>query len=195
MRVLVSDASILIELAKWSLLEALFQLPFEFAVPDALFADELIDLGEVDRDRLTAPGLRVESLDAEGMMRAVAYQTARPKLTIHDCLAVTLAVINDWPLLTGDKRMRTLADEEDVEVHGVLFLELLDRDVYGDISSLEEAMARHEAPFYLRRIKEALVTFPETGHVKALFTRRNVHLGIPDLRGGAGLLRPTDTLR
>lgn len=57
-----------------------------------------------------------------------------------------------------------------------LFLELLDRDVYGDIRSLEEAMARHEAPFYLRRVKEALVTFPEpeTGHVKALFTRRNV---------------------
>ena len=54
--------------------------------------------------------------------------------------------------------------------------ELLDRDVYGDISSLEEAMARHEAPFYLRRVKEALVTFPdpETGHVQALFTKRNV---------------------
>ncbi len=57
-----------------------------------------------------------------------------------------------------------------------LFLELLDRDVYGDIRSLEEAMVRHEAPFYLRRVKEALVTFPdtETGKAKMLFTRRNV---------------------
>lgn len=57
-----------------------------------------------------------------------------------------------------------------------LFLELLDRDVYGDIKSLEDAMERHEAPFYLRRIKEALVTFPDpdSGKVKALFTRRNV---------------------
>lgn len=57
-----------------------------------------------------------------------------------------------------------------------LFLELLDRDVYGDIRSLEEAMERHEAPFYLRRIKEALVTFPdpETGKSSQLFTRRNV---------------------
>ncbi|HWO99228.1 MAG TPA: DEAD/DEAH box helicase [Methylococcus sp.] len=45
-----------------------------------------------------------------------------------------------------------------------LFLELLDRDVYGDIRSLEEAMARHEAPFYLRRVKEALVTFPDPGN-------------------------------
>src|SRR5438477_6222065 len=57
-----------------------------------------------------------------------------------------------------------------------LFLELLDKDVYGDIKSLEEAMRRHEAPFYLRRIKEALVMFPDpnTGQVKALFTRRIV---------------------
>src|SRR6266404_5235702 len=57
-----------------------------------------------------------------------------------------------------------------------LFLELLDRDVYGDVKSLEEAMRKHEAPFYLRRIKEALVSFPdpETGKVKTLFTKRNV---------------------
>src|SRR5580658_5728686 len=58
-----------------------------------------------------------------------------------------------------------------------LFLSLLDKDVYGDIKSLDEAMARHEAPFYLRRLKEALVSFPdpETGIVKALFTKRIVH--------------------
>jgi len=57
-----------------------------------------------------------------------------------------------------------------------LFLELLDRDVYGDVSSLEEAMRRNSAPFYLRRIKEALVTFPDpnTGKSSKIFTRRNV---------------------
>src|SRR3989454_743298 len=57
-----------------------------------------------------------------------------------------------------------------------LFLELLDRDVYGDVKSLEEAMRRNQAPFYLRRTKEALVTFPDpvTGQVKKIFTRREV---------------------
>jgi len=64
-QVLVSDASILIELAKWSLLEDIFQLPYEFAVPDALFEEELIDLGGVDRHDLIPLGLRVESLDAD----------------------------------------------------------------------------------------------------------------------------------
>jgi superfamily II DNA or RNA helicase len=57
-----------------------------------------------------------------------------------------------------------------------LFLSLLDKDVYGNIKSLDEAMAKHEAPFYLRRLKEALVSFPDpdTGIVKALFTKRTV---------------------
>lgn len=57
------------------------------------------------------------------------------------------------------------------------FLELLDKDVYGDIESLKQAMERKDAPFYLRRTKEALVTFPdpETGISKNLFTKRNVY--------------------
>ncbi|HWQ22805.1 MAG TPA: helicase-related protein [Gaiellaceae bacterium] len=56
-----------------------------------------------------------------------------------------------------------------------LFLQLLDRDVYGHVRSLEEAMRRQSAPFYLRRTKEALVTFPdpETGVVRKLFTERD----------------------
>src|SRR5713226_6573942 len=57
-----------------------------------------------------------------------------------------------------------------------LFLQLLDRDVYGDVASIDEAIRRHEAPFYLRRVKEALVHFPDpdTGEVRTLFTKRKV---------------------
>jgi hypothetical protein len=66
-----------------------------------------------------------------------------------------------------------------------LFLELLDRDVYGNVKSLEEAMRRNYAPFYLRRTKEALISFPdpETGQVKKLFTNRTVNTASFDLDG------------
>ena len=66
-----------------------------------------------------------------------------------------------------------------------LFLSLLDRDVYGDIKSLQEAMRRKEAPFYLRRVKEALVSFPDpvTGLVQKLFTKREVRTVEFDLDG------------
>lgn len=60
--------------------------------------------------------------------------------------------------------------------HFRLFLRLLDKDIYADISSLEEAIKNQSAPFYLRRVKEALVSFPdpETGKAKSLFTKRDV---------------------
>lgn len=40
------------------------------------------------------------------------------------------------------------------------FLQLLDPDVFADVKSIEEAMERRRAPFYLRRTKEAMVYFP-----------------------------------
>ena len=76
-----------------------------------------------------------------------------------------------------------------------LFLALLDRDVYGNVKSLEDAMRRGDAPFYLRRTKEALVTFPDpdTGAVKKLFTKREVKtVDFRPQRRGVRLLRRPD---
>jgi len=42
-----------------------------------------------------------------------------------------------------------------------LFLQLLDQEAYADVSSIQEAMKRRQAPFYLRRTKEAMLSFPE----------------------------------
>ena len=58
-----------------------------------------------------------------------------------------------------------------------LFLQLLDRDAYADVTSIREAMDRGRAPFYLRRTKEAMVCFPErradgSWAAKPVFTRR-----------------------
>ena len=58
-----------------------------------------------------------------------------------------------------------------------LFLQLLDRDAYADVSSIQEAMERRRAPFYLRRTKEAMVYFPERQEdgswaAEPLFTKR-----------------------
>jgi superfamily II DNA or RNA helicase len=60
------------------------------------------------------------------------------------------------------------------------FLQLLDSDAYADVKSIQEAMERRSAPFYLRRIKEAMVYFPErqpdgTWIAKKIFTKRIPH--------------------
>ncbi len=61
---------------------------------------------------------------------------------------------------------------------GLLIKELKVRGlIYGDVKSLEKAMETRAAPFYLRRVKEAMVTFPDpdTGAARGLFTKRHVH--------------------
>jgi superfamily II DNA or RNA helicase len=69
--------------------------------------------------------------------------------------------------------------------HFQRFLALLDGDVYGDIESLKAAMASQVAPFYLRRIKEALTTFPdpETGIAHKLFRKREVRSADFEVQG------------
>ena len=42
-----------------------------------------------------------------------------------------------------------------------LFLQLLDQDAYADVTSIRRAMEQNQAPFYLRRTKEAMKHFPE----------------------------------
>lgn len=66
MRILVSDTSVLIDLERGAFLESCFNLPFEFAVPDLLYARELEAYGG---PALVARGLRVEGLTGESRRR------------------------------------------------------------------------------------------------------------------------------
>jgi predicted nucleic acid-binding protein len=141
-RVLVSDASVLIELSKWSLLEAIFALPCEFAVPDILYEDELLDLHGLTREDLVDLGLRVEHLDSDGVSRAIGYQARRPQLSLPDCFAIALSALNEWPLLSSDKRMRQTAEEETIEVLGVFWvIDQLEAEGIVSTETLAEALA------------------------------------------------------
>lgn len=65
-------------------------------------------------------------------------------------------------------------------VNFTFFLQLLDEDAYADVRSIRKAMEQRKAPFYLRRIKEAMVYFPERGPdgswvAKKIFTKRIPH--------------------
>jgi superfamily II DNA or RNA helicase len=87
--------------------------------------------------------------------------------------------------MTDHYLLMTATPHKGDQDHFRRFLALLDADVYGSIKSLQHAMREHEAPFYLRRTKEALVTFPhpETGEIHKLFTKREVRTAAFDLDG------------
>lgn len=119
MRVLVSDTSVLIDLERARLLEEMFRLPFQFAVPDLLYQRELTGpLG----DRLVALGLRVEALTSTELGRATVLYRQNTRLSAPDTFAFALAEARRWTLLTGDGTLRDLAVAEQLDMHGVLWV-------------------------------------------------------------------------
>ena len=119
METLVSDTSVLIDLDRGTLVEATFRLPFEFTVPDLLYERELKEHGGPDFVRL---GLRIAELDGDGVSLALGYRRKRRPLSLPDSFALALAKTNAWTLLSGDRELRELAEEEEVRCHGVLWL-------------------------------------------------------------------------
>lgn len=115
-QVLVSDANILIDMEEGKLLKAFFSLPFEFIIPDILFAEELSD----DHTNLPSLGLTLVELTEELMLKSVELITRYSKPSRNDVFAMCLAKHRGCPLLTGDKDLRSAAEQEGVEVQGTI---------------------------------------------------------------------------
>lgn len=122
-RVVISDSSCLIDLRKISLLDAFLRLPYELLIPNTLFEEELLKFTAPQKKALVHGGLKIVDLSGDSVLRARQIARDMPHLSIHDGFAFALA--QNYPgciLLTGDGGLRALANEQDMEVHGVLWV-------------------------------------------------------------------------
>ena len=123
MRIIVSDTSCMIHLEKAALLNAVLALPYVFVMPDTLFEDEWLGLSASDKKMLCDNGLEIRELPGATVTRAAAHFNRHKRLTLNDCFALALAQdIDDSILLTGDSALRTVAERNGIEVHGVLWV-------------------------------------------------------------------------
>lgn len=118
MLLLISDANILIDMEEGELLEQMFLLPYEFHIPDILFAEEL----EGQHSHLLDRGLVLAELESEIMLHALELTARYTKPSRNDCFALALAAQKQCPLLTGDQALRSAAENEAVMVQGTLWL-------------------------------------------------------------------------
>ena len=119
MYVLVSDTSVIIDLARGGLLERIFSLPYEFVVPDVLYK---LELENYEGPRLLELGLRIEPLNHQEVEGAIRFRQNQSKLSVPDSFALSLAKSRQWVLLSGDADLRDMASQKIVECHGVLWL-------------------------------------------------------------------------
>ena len=132
MRIIVSDSSCLIDLRKVSLLEAFLRLPYEVLIPNTLFEDELLKFTNAQKQMLLRGGLQVVDLPGACVTRAVEIIKIAPRLSINDAFAFVLAESHPGcMLLTGDASLRALAEEHEMDAHGVLWVidELHDHEI------------------------------------------------------------------
>jgi hypothetical protein len=122
----VIDANVIFDFAAGDLLDGLFRLPWELCAPDLLLATEIL---RPPAPRLVALGLVVHTLSGEQLVEIVTLRQARPALSLVDAAGFVLARHLGVGLLTGDRRLRGLAETSGIEVHGTLWLidELVER--------------------------------------------------------------------
>ena len=119
MRLVVTDANIIIDLAAGGLLEEMFRLPhWEFCVPDTLYVEELADHHGV----LPGLGLKVVPQPAEVVEYVAQLHLRYRGPSTNDLFALALARTLGCALLSGDRALRAAADAEGVELHGTLWL-------------------------------------------------------------------------
>ena len=121
LKIVVSDSSVVMDLAKVRLIEPDLKLPFEFMIPDVILAQELLDLGAYTAKGLLDLGFVQGELDGGNSRQARNYFAKCRSLSLNDCFAWRLAEVHKAILMTGDANLRTIATAAKVEVHGMLW--------------------------------------------------------------------------
>ena len=147
MKILVNDTNIFIDLHSVGLLKEMCRLPYEIHTVDFVVAeiadadqrrifDELVARGEISVDGFTADEV-IEIVEE--------HSSVSGNLSIPDCSVCYFARKHNVPMLTGDRRLRHYAEEQAIEVHGILFI--FDELVRHDIISTSMAADRLEELF------------------------------------------------
>ncbi|TKF15881.1 DUF3368 domain-containing protein [Enterovibrio norvegicus] len=138
MFLLISDANILIDLEEGLLLQAFFDLPYQFKVPDVLFHEELSE----QHGYLVDLGLLLGELTPESMVYSFELRQRYSGPSMNDCFALALAKQEQCPLLTGDMALRKAAEKEAILVQGTLWV--VEQLVTHGVISTADALAAYD---------------------------------------------------
>lgn len=125
-----SDTNIWIDFQLVCALELPFKLSHKFCLSKETLYDELLMPPGIDTD-LIKYGLITLELTEQEFYFAYEIVKRHPQLSRYDALALGIAKTRGFVLLTGDKRLRTVAAEEGVQVRGTIWVfdELLREDI------------------------------------------------------------------
>lgn len=125
-KIVVNDTNVFIDLYEVGLLEEFFSLPWEVHTTDFVMLElqregqhETVARYKADK-RLIVPVFEAKEMLEIGIM----YQqhVNGTNLSLTDCSVWYYAKVNNYILLTGDRKLRSVSTYDGVEVHGVIYV-------------------------------------------------------------------------
>ena len=139
-RIVISDANVIFDLLSVQLLEAFFALPCEICTTDLVISEiERPEQQQIIQKFIKLKKLGVATFEFDEFSEILLLQsTSKNNTSIEDCSVLYYAQKVDGRLLTGDGKLRSAAEKDNVKVSGILYL--FDNFVeYGLLSASEAA--------------------------------------------------------
>ena len=124
-KIVVSDTNIFIDLISINLLDGFFCLPWEIHTTDMIVQKLIKSEQHKAITRLKENGhLIVKKFDGEELAQLARMKLERltSNASIQDCSVWKLAKDLECALLTGDNKLRKIVQNDNIEVHGILYL-------------------------------------------------------------------------
>lgn len=123
-RIVISDANILFDLMSVDLLTPFFDLPWEVHTTDLVLAEitnpeQLASIEKFQKERK----LNVVVFELSEMFKISAlFKSCGNNASMPDCSVWYYAKKVDGRLLTGDRKLRSVAEKDSVRVSGILYI-------------------------------------------------------------------------
>ena len=125
-KIVVNDTNVFIDLYEVGLLEQFFSLPWEVHTTDFVMLElqkegqhETVARYKTDK-RLVVPVFEAKEMLEIGNL--FQQNMNRTNVSLTDCSVWYYAKVNNYILLTGDRKLRTTSILDGVEVHGVIYV-------------------------------------------------------------------------
>jgi hypothetical protein len=142
MILVVSDANIFIDLLKMGLVNHFFQIAMDIRTTDLIIEEVREDNVEYLMNYVNGGRLKVREFSFEELIELARLNECLRGLSMADCSCIWLCHKISATLLTSDRKLTAVAEEDDIETHGLLWI--LDKMISDKVVTSQTVVKRLE---------------------------------------------------
>lgn len=131
MKIVISDTNIIIDLLNTDLLEYFLKLRIEVHTTDFVLVELYDEQIKILDKKIEEEQLIIDKANEDDIDEIIKLQSEKTTLSINDISVFYFAKKHEAMILTGDKSFRKYAEENEIEVRGILWVfdELLNNEL------------------------------------------------------------------